>query len=142
MPLYPPTSGGGGHVIEEEATPLNQRANLNFTGAGVSAADVGGKTVITINGGAGSFAVSETEVDFGSTPVTAKEFTVTDAAIVATNEIMCLPSGNPATSRVGNDFSWEVFSFSALAGTGQFTLSAVCANGSVVGKRKVLYVYS
>lgn len=40
--------GGGGHVIENEGTPLTQRADLNFVGAGVNAADSGGKTVVTI----------------------------------------------------------------------------------------------
>lgn len=42
--------GGGGHVIEEEGTPLTQRANLNFVGAGVTATDAVGKTVVTIPG--------------------------------------------------------------------------------------------
>ena len=47
------TSTGGGHVIEDEGTPLTQRANLNFTGAGVTVTDSGGKTVVTIPGGGG-----------------------------------------------------------------------------------------
>lgn len=42
------TGTGGGHVIEDEGTPLAQRDNLNFTGAGVTATDAGGKTVVTI----------------------------------------------------------------------------------------------
>lgn len=37
-----------GHVIEDEAVVLTQRANMNFVGAGVTAADSGGKTVVTI----------------------------------------------------------------------------------------------
>lgn len=53
-PVVSSTGGGGGHVIEEEGTPLTQRANLNFVGAGVSVADTGGKTVVTINGGGGT----------------------------------------------------------------------------------------
>lgn len=40
-------------VIEDEAAPVIQRRNINFTGAGVSVADSGGKTVVTISGGAG-----------------------------------------------------------------------------------------
>lgn len=44
---------GGGHVIEDEGTPVTQRSTLNFTGAGVSVADSGGKTVVTISGGGG-----------------------------------------------------------------------------------------
>jgi len=45
----------GGHVIQEEGTPLTQQANLNFTGAGVTAT-VGGEntTIVTIPGGGGS----------------------------------------------------------------------------------------
>ncbi len=45
--------GAGGHIIEDEGTPLAQRTNLNFTGSGVSVADSGGKTVVTISGGGG-----------------------------------------------------------------------------------------
>lgn len=46
-------SSSGGHTIENDGTPLTQRSNLNFTGAGVSVADTGGKTVVTISGGGG-----------------------------------------------------------------------------------------
>jgi hypothetical protein len=42
-----------GHVIEDEGTPVTQRSNINFTGPGVSVADSGGKTVVTIAGGGG-----------------------------------------------------------------------------------------
>lgn len=42
-----------GHVIEDEGTPVTQRANMNFTGSGVSVTDTGGKTVVTISGGGG-----------------------------------------------------------------------------------------
>ena len=43
-----PSGGSGGHVIEDEGTPLTQRANLNFVGAGVTVTDVGEKTTVTI----------------------------------------------------------------------------------------------
>ncbi len=42
---------GGGHVIEDEGTPLTQRANLNFVGSGVTVTDAGGKTIVTVAGG-------------------------------------------------------------------------------------------
>lgn len=42
---------GSGHVIENEGSALTARANMNFVGAGVTAADAGGKTVVTIPGG-------------------------------------------------------------------------------------------
>jgi len=47
-------AGGGGHVIEDEGTPLTQRADLNFVGAGVSVTDTGGKTTVSISGAAAS----------------------------------------------------------------------------------------
>lgn len=40
-------------TVEDEGTPLTQRTNVNFTGAGVSCTDSGGKTVCTISGGGG-----------------------------------------------------------------------------------------
>lgn len=47
------TSTGGRHVIEDEGTPLTQRTNLNFVGAGVTVTDDPGNdaTVVTILGG-------------------------------------------------------------------------------------------
>lgn len=49
--------GGGGSVtiattVEDEGVAVAQRATLNFTGAGVTVTDAGGKTVVTIPGGA------------------------------------------------------------------------------------------
>lgn len=38
-----------GHVIEDEGTPVLQRSTMNFVGDGVSAADSGGKTVVTVS---------------------------------------------------------------------------------------------
>lgn len=48
-----PATGGGYTTVEDEGTPLTQRAVLNFVGAGVSVADTGGETVVTISGGGG-----------------------------------------------------------------------------------------
>lgn len=48
-------AGGSAHVIQDEGSPLTDRANLNFVGAGVTATDDAGNnaTVVTIPGGAG-----------------------------------------------------------------------------------------
>jgi len=43
----------GGHIIEDEGTPLPQQPDLNFVGDGVTAADLAGKSVVTIPGGGG-----------------------------------------------------------------------------------------
>lgn len=41
-------------TVEDEGTPLTQRSTVNFVGAGVTATDAGGKTVVTIPGGVSS----------------------------------------------------------------------------------------
>lgn len=46
-------TGTGYSAIEDEGTPLTARSTINFAGAGVTAADSGGKTVVTIPGGGG-----------------------------------------------------------------------------------------
>jgi len=51
---------GAAHTIEDEGTPLTARTSLNFAGAGVSAADSGGKTVVTISGGGGGVTDGDT----------------------------------------------------------------------------------
>lgn len=78
----------GGHVIEDEGTPLTQRADLNFVGAGVTATDAGGKTVITIPGGGAVDSVnSQTGAvvldagDIGNTPAGGIAATDVQAAI-------------------------------------------------------------
>lgn len=57
LPLTPQS----GHVIEDEGTPLTARSNLNFTGAGVTASDSGGKTVVTIPGASAPDASTSTK---------------------------------------------------------------------------------
>ena len=81
---------------------------------------------------------TETEIDFGSTPNTNKNTTVTDANVSGSSKIIVVPSGNAATGRVGNDYEWDSIIFSAVAGTGGFILSAL-ATFACVGKRKVFY---
>ena len=82
---------------------------------------------------------TEIEVDFGASPVTDASFTIVDGSCVPTSKIRPVLSGKAATSRTYGDAQWDGLQFAALAGTGQFTLFALCLTGSVVGKRIVLY---
>lgn len=61
-----------GHIIEDEGTKVRQRVKLNFTGAGVSVADTGGKTVVTISGGSGGSGGSGTELPATDTTLLVK----------------------------------------------------------------------
>lgn len=82
---------------------------------------------------------TEIELDFGYVNATGARFIIVDANVKSTSRIRVLASGNAATDRVGNDFEWDQIQFSAIPGSGQFILCANVINGSVVGKRKVLY---
>lgn len=90
----------------------------------------------------GGFDVTEIEIDFGSQPVFSASFTIVDAGVSSASKIMILPSGNTAGGRAGNDFSWDAIQFTAVPGTGEFTLDAVVLNGTVLGKRKVFYTFA
>lgn len=115
--------------------------SLSGVGVRVVTADTSGN-LSTTPLASGTFSVLETEIDFGSSPVSEKLFTITNASITPSSLIMITPSGNQATGRVGNDYSWETFSFSATPGSGNFQLWANCSNGAVVGRRKILYTFS
>jgi hypothetical protein len=78
-------TSGGGHVIEDEGTPLTQRTKLNFVGAGVAVTDDSGDdaSVVTING------TSYTAATFGdfivalaakATPIDADSIVISDSA--------------------------------------------------------------
>ena len=86
----------------------------------------------------GGVTLTQVEIDFGSTPVSSKKFTVTDAGITGTNKILVFPSPTPATGRVGNDFEADIVTMTGLAGTGSFTLTVVSPY-LMVGKRNVYY---
>jgi len=126
-----------GHAIEDEGSALTQRATLNFVGAGVTVSDAGGKTLVTIAGGGGSW--TEVEVDFGSSPVYGAEFVITDAAITAASKVQVLPCGKAATGRTADDWAWDGAAFAANPGTGSATCYAQFLPGPVVGLRKVQY---
>lgn len=87
----------------------------------------------------GSSTWTETEVDFGSTPVAGAAFTVVDATVSGTSKIAVVPSGNAPTGGYADVWQWDSITFAATPGSGQFTLHAAVANGTTNGKRKVLY---
>lgn len=53
-------------TVQDEGTPLTQRSTINFVGAGVSAADSGGVTTVTIAGGSSGVTAVRSYVSFGS----------------------------------------------------------------------------
>ena len=116
--------GGGGHAIEDEGVPVATQATMNFVGAGVTVTDTGGKTQVSIPGGAGSFTVTSVTVDLPYPARRSHRVTVTDAAVTGSSKIMLCLAGVPDTQANGDDAS-EPLSMSAIPGTGSFLF---CAN--------------
>lgn len=81
--LQAKVNSGGGHVIEDEGTPLTQRPNMNFIGAGVVASDDGETTNVTIAGGSGGHTIQDE-----ATPLTQRtNLNFVGAGVVASDGI-------------------------------------------------------
>jgi hypothetical protein len=84
---------------------------------------------------------TEVEIDFGTTPVTSKSFTLTDAAVTASSNVAVVQSAAPATGRGTDDALWDSITYAAKPAAGSFTLHAY-ATGAISGKRKIFYQVS
>ena len=100
----------------------------------------GDNTWATPSGGGGSATLTETEVDFSYPPQKTKSFTVTDAAVTASSKIMVSQSGSVPTDKGIGESELDSASFSAIAGTGQFTLIATALDGKIGGTVKAYYL--
>lgn len=124
-----------GNLVSDPSTPPNGSIWYNSTLGKFRKMENG--IVSDLN--SGSLTVTEIEIDFGTTPVRAKRFTITDALVTgSTKKILVNPSGNVATGRGSDDWEWDSIQFAAKANTGNFTLYAN-ASGKILGKRKIFY---
>lgn len=84
----------------------------------------------------------EVEIDFGTVPVTDKQFVVAAVGASPASKLVVVPCGKPATGRTSDDWQWDSITLAAVPGTDVFTLYASCASGSIVGPRKIQYQLS
>jgi len=82
---------------------------------------------------------TELEVDFGSTPVYDASFTITNAGISTSSQVVVVPSGKPATGRTADDWQWDGAVFAANPAVGSATCYATFSPGPIVGPRKIQY---
>ena len=82
---------------------------------------------------------TEVEVDFGSTPVYSKTFTVADGTVSGTSKVAVVPCGKIATGGSEDDWEWDAITFAANPGSGSFRVMASAFPGPVAGKRKISY---
>ena len=105
------SGGTGGHIIEDETSPLTQRPALNFIGAGVVATDNAGTdaTDVTISGGTGHIIEDE------ATPLTQRpalnfigsSVTVTDNAGTDATDVTISGGGASPLTTKGDLFGFD-----------------------------------
>ena len=88
-------------------------------------------------GGAG---LKQTEIDFGASPVTEKEFVVTDAGVTAASHLIGMLAYEAPTGKDFDEAEMDSFDLRFGPGAGQFTLLARAAEGSVYGTFKINYL--
>lgn len=120
LSALPGAPAGGGHTIQDEGTPLTQRTNLNFVGAGVTATDDAGNdaTVVTIPGGGSNHDLLDGSVDQDTvaSTVTRGDLIVgnatpkwDDLAIGTARQLLAVNAG-------GTDPEWASFDWDNAAG--------------------------
>lgn len=92
----------------------------------------------------GSFAVYETEIDFGATPVSEASFVIVDAGVTSSAmKILTSVSYAAPTGKDQDELEMDDLQLRAVAGTGDFTLYVRAADGSYLAdKFRINYSFS
>lgn len=135
----PGVSSAPGIQLQDEGVSAGRIQTLNCVGAGVVCTKSGVTGIATISGGAGTFALTQIEVDFGSAAAFVVIATVVDAAVVATSKIIFLQSGIAATSRQADENEMDGIICTSTPGVGSFVIQCRSDRSLTHGKFKVNY---
>lgn len=105
---------------------------------------VGGSPVwATPASSSGSFSITETEVDFGSTPVANATFVVTNSSITASHKIIAVLSMETPTDKDQDELEMDNLILRCVASGGGFSMYINSDDGSYLeGKFKINYTYA
>jgi len=129
--MFPTCGGGGGGasltVEEVGGVPsFGSITTLSFDGAdGFNITNpAAGVAQINLSGGGGGSVWTLVEVDLGSTPNWQGSFTVIDASVAATSEIVIVQAAGPYTGKgtLSDEAEMDPIHCFAIPGTGQFTV--------------------
>jgi hypothetical protein len=106
---YSMVSGGvSGHVIQDEGTPLTQRTNLNFVGAGVTVTDsaLTNASIVTVSGGASVISLTNAQMLalISASNVVAGQFYLINDAIYTNGGVVVQGVSNNKISLQGSAF--------------------------------------
>lgn len=99
-----------------------------------------GATVVGATPGASAANIKQTELDFGATPVYEAEFTITDADVSATSQILMSVAYEAPTGRDLDEVEMEPFNARCGPGTGQFSAHIIALEGPIDGLYKFNYL--
>lgn len=128
-----------GVQLQDEGVNQGRVQIINCTGAGVSCSKSGATGTVNVTGGAGSFTLTEIEVDFGTDAKLVVTATVVDAAVTATSKIIFLQSGIAATSRQADENEMDGIICNATPGSGSFVIQCRNDRSPTHGKYKINY---
>lgn len=84
--------------------------------------------------------IKQTEVDFGASPLREKEFTITDADVGASSQLIGGVAYEAPTGRALDEVEAETFDLKFGPGSGQFTVRVRSLDGRFYGKLKLNYL--
>jgi hypothetical protein len=87
----------------------------------------------------GGMSIVQTEIDFGTSPTESADFTISDANVVTTTNIMVQLAYVAPTGKSLDELEFDSFDFRSVAGTGDFVLHARSLEGYVADKFKINY---
>ena len=90
--------------------------------------------------GASSTNIKQTEVDFGADPVAEASFTITDADVSGTSQLIASVAYEAPTGKDLDELDMDGLDLKCGPGTGQFTLYARGLDGYVADKFKINYL--
>lgn len=90
--------------------------------------------------GASSTNIKQTEVDFGTTPVSEASFVITDADVAPTSQLIGFVAYEAPTGKDLDELDMDTLDLKFAPGSGQATLYATCLTGYIAGNFKVNYL--
>jgi len=90
--------------------------------------------------GAGATNIKQTEIDFGTIPISEKEFTITDSDVLINSQITGNVAYETPTGKDLDELEMDSIDLKFAPGNGQFKIYAKGLEGYLEGKFKINYL--
>lgn len=100
----------------------------------------GTQTTLHSHAGGGTLDIKQTEIDFGTTPVSEKSFTITDTSVLVTSQLIGNVAYEAPTGKDLDELEMDSLDLKFAPDVGQFTLYARGLDGYIADKFKINYL--